>query len=436
MKAVVIGAASANFGPVSVYDLLSTVLSSDGELALVDVRETELRQMAEFAALLARRVGSDARVTWSTDRTEVLKRADTVIVSAEVDRLAAWEADWEIPHRYGIGHTLGENRGPAGLSHTLRTAPLVVAIARDIERMAPDAVMFIMTNPEDRLAYAVRAYTSVDAIGYCDGLWDFRDHVLGPALDMRGEDIYVDGAGINHAVWIRSLIDTRTGSDLYPRLREAGTHGFQPLGQHLYRRFGLWPHENDEHYGEYFPYAAQFLGATGFDFEGYRRLDSEWKERIAGTVAGRIQLDATVDALLRHHHEVFGDAPPSVYMQGLCGGRPAFVPNANLPNDGKIRGLPDDIIVELPAIATPSGVHGIGSIDLPQAILAFLYREGTIQKLSAEAAVEGSRSKALLALELDPHVPSPTVAEQLLDDFLRAHGHLIDPTILASIAAP
>jgi alpha-galactosidase len=143
--------------------------------------------MAEFAALLARRVGSDARVTWSTDRTEVLKRADTVIVSAEVDRLAAWEADWEIPHRYGIGHTLGENRGPAGLSHTLRTAPLVVAIARDIERMAPDAVMFIMTNPEDRLAYAVRAYTSVDAIGYCDGLWDFRDHVLGPPWTCAGK---------------------------------------------------------------------------------------------------------------------------------------------------------------------------------------------------------------------------------------------------------
>jgi alpha-galactosidase len=268
MKAVVIGAASANFGPVSVYDLLSTVLSSDGELALVDVRETELRQMAEFAALLARRVGSDARVTWSTDRTEVLKRADTVIVSAEVDRLAAWEADWEIPHRYGIGHTLGENRGPAGLSHTLRTAPLVVAIARDIERMAPDAVMFIMTNPEDRLAYAVRAYTSVDAIGYCDGLWDFRDHVLGPALDMRGEDIYVDGAGINHAVWIRSLIDTRTGSDLYPRLREAGTHGFQPLGQHLYRRFGLWPMRTMSTTVSTFPTLPTFLAPPALTSRG------------------------------------------------------------------------------------------------------------------------------------------------------------------------
>jgi hypothetical protein len=253
---------------------------------------------------------------------------------------------------------------------------------------------------------------------------------------MRGEDIYVDGAGINHAVWIRSLIDTRTGSDLYPRLREAGTHGFQPLGQHLYRRFGLWPHENDEHYGEYFPYAAHFLGATGFDFEGYRRLDSEWKERIAGTVAGRIQLDATVDALLRHHHEVFGDAPPSVYMQGLCGGRPAFVPKRQ-PSERR----------QDPGSSGRHNRRATGHCDsvgrprnrfdrLPQAILAFLYREGTIQKLSAEAAVEGSRSKALLALELDPHVPSPTVAEQLLDDFLRAHGHLIDPTILASIAAP
>ena len=38
---------------------------------------------------------------------------------------------------HGVEHVLGENAGPGGLAHALRTIPLVAEIARDVERLAP-----------------------------------------------------------------------------------------------------------------------------------------------------------------------------------------------------------------------------------------------------------------------------------------------------------
>ena len=434
VKIVIIGAASANFGPVLVLDLIRTVLHDGGELVLVDVRQQAVQQMAAFAGEILQAHGAAARIEWSTDRVSALPGTDFVVMAAEADRLEAWKKDWEIPHRYGIRHTLGENRGPAGLSHTLRTAPLAVAIAKDIEQHCPHATMLIMTNPEDRLVFAVRAATTVRAFGYCDGLWDFKHNVLGRALGIPGEDIFVDGAGINHAVWIRSVVDTRNGSDLSPSILKLASDGFQPVGYHLWQRFGLWPHENDEHYGEYFPYAGDLLQARGFDFDGFKDLAQHWETQIELVCNGERNIDSVLPALEDYHHDVFGDAPPGTTLAGLTGSTPTYIANANMPNHGKIAGLPDDMIVELPAIATLSGLHGIGSITLPQAITSFLYREGTIQKLSAEAAVEGSRSKALTALELDPHVPSPAIGKQLLNDFLAAHRPLMEPHLHARLS--
>ncbi len=391
--------------------------------------------MEAVARSMAETLRVEVQIDSSLDRRSVLRGAHAVLVMAEQDRIAAWRKDWEILHAFGLEDPLAENRGPAGLSHGLRCIPLVMAIARDVEALAPDATMIILTNPEDRIASAVNRYTSVRAIGYCDGLWDFRDHNVGPALGIPGADIHVEGAGINHAVWITDIRRVSTGEDLLPKMLEAAdSNGWQPFGRHLYQTYGLWLHENDEHYGEYFHYACEFQPCKGYDFDGHLREAEQWRERNAALAAGQLDSDSYLGQVRAFHADVFGDTPPSLLIRGLFYGQNVYIPNANVPNRGKIPGLPADMIVEVPAVATPSGVRGVAFERFPDMITAFLYREGTIQMLAAEAAAEASRSKALQALMLDPHITGAGLAERILDAFLDEHADLMDVATLEGLA--
>ena len=63
----------------------------------------------------------------------------------------ASEKDWDIIHGAGIRQTYGENGGPGSLSHTLRNVPMLEAICRDVEELAPHAMMINFINPEARI---------------------------------------------------------------------------------------------------------------------------------------------------------------------------------------------------------------------------------------------------------------------------------------------
>jgi alpha-galactosidase len=415
-------------------DLYWNVFQGKGALSLVDTNSRSLSLMEQAARKLDRLFEGAIELRCSTNRKELLADADFVVISAEEDRINRWRLDWEIPMRFGIRHTLGENRGPAGLSHTLRTAPLVMDICRDIEDLCPNATVIIMTNPEDRLAYAVSKYTNLRVVGYCDGLWDFKDRYLGKLLEIPGEDIHVHAAGINHAVWIRDIRHRKTGEDIYPHMvSKAKEANWEPLGQHLYKTYGLWPHENDEHYGEYLHYACEFIDCRGYDFDQHVALDRDWKNRIGRFIEGDYEAETFVSQARDFMWLIFGDAPPSSIIQGVHLGNPTYLPNANIPNRGSLPGLPEDMIVEVPAMATPSGIFGIRFEPMPDPINAFLYREATIQKLAAEAAVEGSRDKALQALLMDPQVRSPQIAESLLGAFLEAHRDFIPAAVFEGL---
>lgn len=428
LKVVFIGVGSAIFGPATIYDILSNVLSKGDILGLVDIDKTALTRMHGIAETMAAHMNIDINVESSTERIELLPGADAVIIAAEEDRIERWEVDWRLPREFGIRHTLGENRGPSGLSHTLRTVPLVLDMVKDVERLSPNATVVVMTNPEDRIGYALQKYTSVRSFGFCDGLWDFKHNHIEPLLDIPGDRIFVEAAGINHAVWITGMIDTATGKDLYSMLLEKARQiDWQPFGRYLYERFGLWPHENDEHYGEYFGYACDYIDCTGYDFDLHRSEEQRWKQAADEVLGGTAPIGQFVSDVADNVWGIFGDTPPSLVFRGIHHGVPQYLQNANVRNGAHIPGLPADMIVEIPGVASPTGIHGVGFHHLNAGLLSILHREGAIQRLTAEAAVEGSRNKALTALEMDSHVCSVKMAEDLLEAFLDAHRDYIPP---------
>ncbi len=422
LKITLIGAGSAVFGPTSIMSILGSRPLSGSKLTLVDVNEEKLELVTAAAREMNEFLGAGMEIDSETEGRNALPGTDYLLITVEEDRIDRWQTDFQILKDFGIKHTLGENRGPAGLSHTMRTVPLVLDICRDAEELCPDATAIIFTNPEDRIAYAINRYTNLEAYGYCDGNWDFRDHFLGDLLGIPGGRIHLEGAGINHMVWITELRDRATGDDLYPEMVNlAEKEGWQPLSHHLYRTYGLWPHENDGHVGEYIGYAQEFNDCSGYDFDAHLKQEEKWLGRLRRLKEGNYPIEEFVGELSEYERFTFGDMSFTRMIEGQIAEENVFLSGSNLVNNGKIANLPDDMVVEVPATVTYGGINGFSMGKLPEGIASICYREGTIQKLSAEAAAEGSREKALRALDLDDIVHSPKVAEELLDEFIDVH---------------
>ncbi len=432
-KIVLVGAGSTSFGVNTLADLIAEREHLRGShVALCDIDTRRLAQMTQLADRMNRATGERFSISSSTDVADLLPGADFVIISAEMDRLERWKLDWEIPRKYGIRHVLGENGGPGGLSHALRTIDLVLGIARHVEQHAPDAYLINFTNPMSRVCLALTRYTGLKVIGLCHQInkgYYIVAHVLGltpplsvhfppPALaDELHERIDLQAAGLNHLTWIQSMRDRATGTDLYPAFRERLREfdpAFEPLSRRLFEAFGLYPTGGDGHVGEYFAFAHETSELKGFDFAGYATdaegLDARVQE--AGSNANAL------DDFLRWRSGERGGH----IVAAIVNDWHRYEVAVNVVNGGALPGLPDWSVVEVPAMVGANGAIPLRLTPLPSAITALLNQQVAIQDRVVEAAVHGDRQAALQALLLDPLTASYADAERLLDELLTAHA--------------
>ena len=76
--------------------------------------------------------------------------------------------DIEIPRRFGIRQPIGDSVGPGGIMRALRSVPVLLDIARDVEAVAPDAWLVNVTNPLTALCRSVTRETDVKTVGLCN----------------------------------------------------------------------------------------------------------------------------------------------------------------------------------------------------------------------------------------------------------------------------
>ncbi len=431
-KIVLIGAGSASFGVNTLADLFAQRAHLRGShIALCDVDGARLAHITRLAERMNAATDADFHITSATDYRDALPGAEFVIVSVEVDRIARWKLDWQIPFKYGIKHVLGENGGPGGLSHALRTIDLVLGIAREVERLAPDAYLLNFTNPLARVMLAVTRYTRLKSVGLCHqvnkgyyivgyvlGLTPHLDaHFPPPALARElKEKIDLQTAGLNHFTWIQEIRECATGQDLYPAFRArllAFDPAFEPLSRRLHKAFGLFPAIGDDHVGEYFSFAHETSDLKGYDFDKYAATGAELDARVER---------ATADAhTLQEFLEWESAERAASIVASIVNDSHSYEVTVNVVNHGALPGLPDWAVVEVPGVVSASGVTPLRVPALPPAITAVLNREAAIQDRVVEAAVHGDRHAALQALLLDPLTTGYADAEKMLDEFLTVH---------------
>lgn len=420
MKLVAIGIGSVIFGIELLRDVFRVAEFRGGELWLVDTHADALARMKKLAERLNAAGDWQMTIHATHDRLEALPAADFVVTAVAVDRITTWRTDHELALRHGFPSVLSENGGPGGLSHTLRSVPLMLDIGRDIERLAPTAVLFNYTNPENRVCLALHRYTSTRTVGLCHSLAEAIDacaHVLGRPRDS----IEAAAAGANHFTWFVSVRDAADGSDLMPEFRRrvmASDDGRTPVRRRLIEQLGGHPAIDDVHVGEYLPWAAGLIGTAGYDFEEHARRSQADIEMLEAWGSGARPVDPL---LAEPSREASVDHSAAEIMGDLIAGRTRRRPSFILPNDGYVDNLPADSVVEVPGTVEDGVARGLPVGTLPEPVAALVRHELAIQDAAVEAAVEGSRELAMRALLLDPMVTDVHVAERFLDAILNAH---------------
>lgn len=407
-KIVFIGAGSMSFGLSMFKDLFSSRELKGSTLALVDIDEGNLNRMYDLAVKMNEFSGAGLRIERTSDRRKALPGAGFVVNSIAIERCKLWKYDFEVPKKYGIRQTLGENGGPGGLFFTMRTIPLLLDIARDMEELCPDAYFLNFSNPESRIILALGRYSKVKSIGLCHGVFMGHNDVA-KIMGIEKENIDVIGAGLNHFQWLLEIRDKATGRDLYPLLREKNKTydpSFQPLSRKLFEVFGKYPSCSDDHIGEYIPYGWEG-GEEGYDFEADERGRVELQQEIADRMSGKKPMD---DWLVPS-----GERAVHV-ITGILHNKKQFIESGIVYNRGAITNLPSDLAVEVPVMVDAGGIHPITIGELPLGIAKLLSMQAGVQQMAVEAAVNGSKELALQALLIDPVVNSTKAAECILEE--------------------
>jgi alpha-galactosidase len=450
-KIVIIGAGSAIFGLNTLGSILNSKKLHGSEIALVDINPDNLRRMALLAERVNQQWKSGMRITSHTDHQDALTGADFVVSAVEVPpREQLWQQDFEIPLQYGVRQPYAENGGPGGLAHTLRNIGPILKIVNDMEQACPDAWYINFTNPMVRICDAITRYSKIKVVGLCHQIYagygmvgyvmadeleievpdaPFSTHAdpkywpnLGFIARQAVEKVDIIAAGLNHFTWIVDIHDRRTGSDLYPVLREAWKRvdpSIEPLTRRVFEAFGLMPVPGDEHLDEYLPWCSDPItrpwekyDLSLYDWDGAAHRRDEGHQQINRMVSGEEEIDRLKDANSEGSIEVIEAISTGVNDYHLA---------ANIPNIGQISNLPMNAIVETPVVLSGMGVQPVAVGNLPEGIAELLRREITVGQLSVDAAVTGDRQLALQALLLDPVITDLDVANHVLDAYLDAY---------------
>ena len=417
IKVTFIGAGSF-FTSNLAADLLQIPGSRGGEIALVDIDESRLKQMARLVKrLVAFHGNANWKVTATTDRHTVLKRSDYVVSCIEVSGVDCVRHDNDIPAKYGVDQSIGDTIGPGGLFKGLRTIPVWLEILKDVERYCPQAMVMNYTNPMGMLCLAAFRTTSLPVIGLCHSVQG-TSQLLAKWAGVPYEEMEWTCAGINHLAWFTTL--RHNGRDLYPRLMKqwsADVSGrfrgkdkerdFDIVRKDMALHFGAFITESSGHLSEYLPYYRKrkdllqhyMREAYGGESGYYANNWPLWRQRA----------NEHRDAMLKNGKSL--ENPRTwEYATWIIEAREKNQPyrlHGNVYNKAGddstlISNLPADGCVEVATFVDRNGFQPTRYGPLPSQMAALCASNMAFIDLGAQAAIEKSVEKAVYALMLDP----------------------------------
>lgn len=419
-KISLIGAGSVVFARRLLQDVACTPSLKDSQISLMDVDGVRLKMIGDFAEKLFAEVGSEARIETTTDRRESLADADYVLTTIRVGDTI--ERDIDIPRKYGIDQAVGDTVGPGGVFKALRTVPVLIDIAQDIDDVAPNATLLNYTNPMAMACWGITSETEIPTIGLCHSVQRTTQD-LADYIGASRDEVSAWVGGINHLAWFMRF--ERNGEDAYPALRDAMNNpeifALDTVRFEVMKHFGYFVTESTRHMSEYVPYFR--TDDTVMDEFRLNEIRQDLQRRVKRVDEHLTQLDR--DA---YSNDLISPSRSDEYacriMEAMETGDKIVI-NGNVPNDGLIDNLPFGSCVEVPILIDELGFHPMPVGELPPQCASLSRANIAVQEMGVVAVLERSREAAFHAIALDPltgAILSLDQIREMFDEMWNAHG--------------
>jgi len=424
-KIVLIGAGSTSFGPSTLLDIFQSEFLHGSTIILHDIDKERLNVIYELITNENKIHNDKFIIEQTTNRKSALKGSDFIISSIEVgDRYKLWREDYEIPRKYGSKQILGECGGPGGTMHAFRIIPPIVDIVKDVNDICPDAFFINFSNPMARVCLAIkRTAPNLKVIGLCHQIGALVIH-LPRMLNIKFENLKLKPYGLNHFGFLMGIEEISSGMDLMPKFNKLALEYFKQredrfefssLTFEVFERFGYFPYVGDNHLGEYLQFGEEFTETQ--DMVDWIDLTEKGGERIYRKVMRNYKRLKEGRYLKKGmlSKGISGERAIPI-IEAMITNQPSYESAVNIPNDGIIDNLPQDLIIECPVTVSKTGIHGVKWGNLPKNIAALLRIEASIQDLCVEAVLTKSKEVAINALAIDPNVGSFEIADRIFSE--------------------
>lgn len=447
-KITFLGAGSTVFAKNVLGDCMQTEVLREYEYALYDIDEKRLEESWKMLSNINKNSnGEKAKIVKYTNRIEALRGAKYVVNAIQVGGYEPCTViDFEIPKKYGLRQTIGDTNGIGGIFRALRTIPVMLEFAKEMEQVCPNALLLNYTNPMSMLTLAMLRATSIQTVGLCHSHQECVPMLLG-RLGLPQDGLSYRIAGINHMAWLLEI--TRNGEDYYPEIKKRAMEGpiIDILAEHrknfpqipavegsfsvenhddmvrfeMMKQFGYYITESSEHSAEYYPYFikknhSELLERYNIPLDEYPRRCKiqieQWKELSKQLVHN--------EALTHNRSHEYA----SYIMEALETGTP-FAFAGNVLNDGLIDNLPQDCCVEVTCLADEGGIRPCHIGNLPHQLAALNMSQIGVHQLVVDAALTGKKEYIYQAAMLDPHASAELTIDEIrnmVDDLIEAHG--------------
>jgi len=422
LKAAIIGAGST-YTPELIEGFIVRQDSLNFQsFYLMDIDKKKLEIVGGLAKRMLEKKGFKGKIVLTDNIDAAIEGADYIFAQIRVGGLAARILDEKIPLKYGL---LGqETTGAGGFMKAIRTVPVMLEIARRIEKLAPNAWLINFSNPSGIVAEALLNHTNVKTIGLCNCFINMHADLVNT---IGSDNFDYDYMGLNHLSWITSVI-------------VEGKNVLEKLGNTKGVKMKNVPEV------EYDSELIAAIPALPSSYLSYYYLRDEQiknckdAEKTRGEICAELEeslLKQYADPNLKEKPKELEQRGGALYSTAAVSVADAIENDkdeyhvVNVKNLGALSFLDDNDVVEIKCVVNKNGAFPVAfkRPDNPY-ITGLMQAVKAYEKLTVRAVVNGSRADALSALMIHPLIGDYHKAKNVMDEMFKANAAYVPKELL------
>ncbi|WP_270525816.1 6-phospho-alpha-glucosidase [Longibaculum muris] len=430
-KIVICGGGSTYTAGIVKSLLLKKDVIGIQEIWLYDIDKERQDKVAIIVNEVIKSFAPEIPLKLSVDVEEAMKDAHFILAQMRVGKLPMREIDEQISLKHGV---IGqETCGAGGMAYGLRTIYPMVELIDNCEKYASKDYWIVnYSNPAAIVAKAtekLRPHARI--LNICDMPVEIEAR-MAEILNCELGDLEVDYFGLNHFGWYTQV--RQNGIDVTEKLKKhVSQYGYlsQSSYQNALVKDPSWTHtfETSKYivslfkdylpntYMQYYLFPDKILENENINNTRARQVMNGREKRIFDAVEA-YQRGEKID-LSQFFVGVHGGFIVDIVESLANDSRSRQI--VMVPNQGAIKNLPDDAMVEIPGYITSRGIEAIRIGNIPVFYKGLIEQQDACESLLVEAAIEHSYDKALKAFTMNKTIPSATVAKEILDEMIIAN---------------